>query len=161
MGKRSVDPEMACQTMRAGGVEPSTPFPGVDVRWPGVCMTCGREVAPTLSNIRQGQGGCRPCGRRRAGAKNRGSANPCWTGSDASYMAVHKRLLRLRGPAHHHTCVDCGAVAGEWSYDGRSSEERVSEGCHHAGLRYSSDISDYSARCISCHRAYDRKAMVS
>ena len=59
-GKR-VDHEAAEAVMLAAGVEPIVSFPGVNVPWLCRCRSCGREVSPRLSGIRQGQGGCGYC----------------------------------------------------------------------------------------------------
>jgi hypothetical protein len=53
--------ESAVSQMRAAGLEPLTPFPGVVVPWRSRCMTCNNEVFPRLQVIRRGQGGCPYC----------------------------------------------------------------------------------------------------
>jgi len=63
-----VDPARAATEMRAAGLEPLEPYPGVDTPWRSRCLTCGQATRPTLGCLRRGQGGCRPCGRRAAGA---------------------------------------------------------------------------------------------
>ena len=59
-----IDPGMAADEMRAAGLEPLEPYPGNNRPWPCLCTTCGSQVAPRLSSIRGGQGGCRACGAR-------------------------------------------------------------------------------------------------
>jgi recombinational DNA repair protein (RecF pathway) len=66
-----VDPDAAAVDMRAAGLEPLSPYPGVDTPWPVRCLACGALGTPTLGSIRRGQGGCRPCGRRKANAAMR------------------------------------------------------------------------------------------
>ena len=50
--------------LRAAGYEPTAPFESVDSAWPSIHLACGAATAPTLSNLRRGQGGCVPCGLR-------------------------------------------------------------------------------------------------
>lgn len=56
-----LDERVAADVMHAAGLEPISPFPGVDRPWLSTHIDCGRECSPTLSNIRRGQGGCVPC----------------------------------------------------------------------------------------------------
>lgn len=78
--------------------------------------------------------------------------NPNWSGSQASYSAVHQRLARYRGPASGYLCADCGVPADHWSFNGRISASWRSDGA----LDYSTDLGDYDPRCVPCHSAYDR-----
>lgn len=72
----------------------------------------------------------------------RGEQHSCWSGAEASYRAIHKRLDRERGKAVDHSCIDCGAPAAHWSFDEPTG--------------YSADLSRYSPRCRSCHVEHDR-----
>ncbi|MEU8545354.1 GIY-YIG nuclease family protein [Streptomyces sp. NPDC048717] len=62
-----VDAEGAAALMRTAGLEPLVPYPGTDTPWPCRCTACGATVTPTHGSIKQGQGGCGPCGRKKAG----------------------------------------------------------------------------------------------
>ncbi len=70
----------------------------------------------------------------------RGASSPNWTGDDASYRAVHKRLEKERGKAREHTC-ECGDPAEHWAFDEPTG--------------YSTDTSRYRPLCVSCHRTAD------
>lgn len=73
------------------------------------------------------------------------------SGANPTHAAIHKRLSRRRGPASSFTCVDCGKRARDWSYDGLDLNQLESpQG------PYSTDLSHYQPRCVSCHRLYDR-----
>jgi DNA-directed RNA polymerase subunit RPC12/RpoP len=50
--------------MRAAGLEPLAPYPGILKPWRCRCATCGREVNPPLASIRHRGGGCRYCAGR-------------------------------------------------------------------------------------------------
>lgn len=53
--------DYASIVMRNAQLEPLEPFPGADRPWR--CRhACGREVRPTYSNVKRGQGGCVRCG---------------------------------------------------------------------------------------------------
>jgi len=64
-----LDAEECADEMRAAGLEPLQPYPGMGIAWRCRCMdpTCGAIVSPTLGTIRGG-GGCEKCGRRKATA---------------------------------------------------------------------------------------------
>lgn len=93
--------------------------------------------------------------RRRAVKRNqRGERNDMWRGPDASYGAVHLRLLTSRGPASAYVCSDCGAAAAEWAYDYGCPNQREDQ---QNGYLYSTDLSRYSPRCRPCHQQQDRE----
>jgi len=56
-----VDPDEAGAAMLAAGLKPLEDYPGVNTPWRCRCLKCEREVTPTLSNIRRGNGGCKYC----------------------------------------------------------------------------------------------------
>lgn len=82
---------------------------------------------------------------------NQREANPNWSGDDATYLAVHQRLYRWRGPARTHACVDCDGRAATWSYDKTDPNELVDS----QGRRYSTDADRYTPRCYRCHHKFD------
>ena len=57
--------------MRRAGLQPQSPFPGVDSPWPCRHQPCGEVVSPTYSNIKRGQGGCLRCAARAASLRLR------------------------------------------------------------------------------------------
>jgi len=59
----------AATLMRAAGLEPVEPFPGVDRPWRCRHLRCGREVQPTYTNTKRGQGGCLVCAAQDASAR--------------------------------------------------------------------------------------------
>lgn len=79
-----------------------------------------------------------------------------------SYVTVHRRLIRERGKAREHACVDCGERAREWSYDHADPDEwwevRVDP---FLVLPYSLDLSHYAPRCTSCHRLLDARRVLT
>lgn len=76
--------------------------------------------------------------------------NPNWSGGAASYNAVHLRLRHQRGNASAHPCEDCERSAAHWSYDLSDPNEKAApEG------PYSTDLSRYVPRCVSCHKIHD------
>jgi hypothetical protein len=75
-------------------------------------------------------------------------------GDVLTFGGVHKRLARTHGSASRHLCVDCGAQAKEWSYDGRDGAEQH-ELVRGSRVAYSLDLTHYQPRCVSCHRKFD------
>ncbi|WP_051942963.1 hypothetical protein [Streptacidiphilus rugosus] len=66
------DPDKANADMLAAHLRPLVPYPGVNKPWRCECLRCGDEVRPALGRIRQGNGGCRRCGRARTTLKQLG-----------------------------------------------------------------------------------------
>ncbi|MBQ0905024.1 hypothetical protein [Micromonospora sp. U21] len=121
-----VTAEDAKREMREAGMEPLEPFHGLDTKWRSRCLTCGTVGEPRLTSIRHGQGGCRPCGRRKANASLRGDAHQAiarmrdagleplapYPGTGEPYKArcarcdaiVYPRLQKARPPACRY-CV--------------------------------------------------------
>ena len=60
MAKRT-DPAMAEIFMLQKGLRPLEPFKNVDEPWKCKCLKCGKNVAPRLSGLQQGRGGCAYC----------------------------------------------------------------------------------------------------
>lgn len=136
------DPESAAQMMRDALLRPLVPYSGhVADPWPCLCERCGSEVAPSLMSIRAGQGGCRFCGHKKPD-------------DSIGYTGTHARLRRQRGLASDYACVDCGGPAEDWSYEGGSADERISES-DHKGCAFTPDLSFYSPRCTKCHGEFD------
>lgn len=79
-----------------------------------------------------------------------------WIGDDVQYAGAHRRVVQARGKASLYACIDCGAPAAEWSYNGLGGDrERIGIG-QHEGHPFSLDISDYDPRCGPCHVAFDK-----
>ena len=70
MTKRISNADAAAEMISAG-LEPLESYPGAVIPWRCRCTTCGREVTPRFNGIRNGQGGCRHCGRRKVAEKMR------------------------------------------------------------------------------------------
>lgn len=69
--KRRIKSDEVSEQMRAAGLEPLEPYPGlVSSPWKCRCLTCGDECAPRLSAVRRG-GGCRSCARKGVADKLR------------------------------------------------------------------------------------------
>lgn len=71
---------------------------------------------------------------------------------EGGYVPTHAMLRRRRGRPESHACVDCGATAEEWSYDGGDPEERIDPD---RGAPFTRNLDYYSPRCVRCHRFYD------
>ena len=105
------------------------------------------------------------CGRATHARRNQltsgqklscGTPGPCRWRKDGpvSYDTMHARLVRAKGTAADHQCVDCGKRADHWSYDHADQAEltEVLRGC---SIPYSIDLDHYEARCRFCHRRFD------
>lgn len=97
----------AVAEMRAAGMEPQTPFEGLDSRWPSLCHACGALGAPRLGSIRRGQGGCVPCGKKRGRPRNDAEQ-----ATAAMLNAGLEPLEPYPGTAHPWKCrcTRCGSI---------------------------------------------------
>lgn len=92
------------------------------------CPVCG-----AVARIRRDRRACsRSCGFRLASA-TRQSADP-------SADALHRRVMKSRGPASNYACVDCGAPAQDWSTADPSDGDVWAR---------------FQPRCRKCHRRFD------
>ena len=57
--------------MKAASLKPLEPYKTAIKKWKCECLKCGGTVYPQYSWIQSGQGGCRPCGVKEGGLKNR------------------------------------------------------------------------------------------
>lgn len=81
-----------------------------------------------------------------------------------TYSYAHKKVMRARGRAVEHTCVDCGEQAEQWSYNGHDVYEQTGQRvqCTRTGettvftMSWSPNVWAYSARCAPCHHSYDK-----
>lgn len=56
---------IATGVMRAAGLEPLDPFPGVKSAWRSRCQECKRIVSPAMYAVREGLSGCAFCSKNR------------------------------------------------------------------------------------------------
>lgn len=71
---------------------------------------------------------------------------------EGGYVPTHSLLRRRRGRPETLSCVDCGAVAEEWSYNGGDPDEQIDP---ERGAAFTRNLEFYSPRCVRCHRLYD------
>jgi hypothetical protein len=61
----------AITLMLEAKIKPLEPYPGGAVPWKCKCLVCGNIIKPRLKSIKRGGGGCKYCGRIKAGLNNR------------------------------------------------------------------------------------------
>lgn len=59
-----VDPKEAVAFMLSKGLKPKERYKGAMSPWKSKCLTCGKVVTPTYSNVRTGHSGCRHCAHK-------------------------------------------------------------------------------------------------
>ncbi len=64
-GGKKVDPQEAFDFMVSKGLTPLEQYKKADGRWRCRCIKCLREVSPSYSSVRQGQGGCIYCSGKK------------------------------------------------------------------------------------------------
>jgi recombinational DNA repair protein (RecF pathway) len=65
------DADAAVAVMRSAGLEPLEPYPGSQVSWLSRCLTCGSEVGPRYTSVKNRGTGCRFCASKAAGESHR------------------------------------------------------------------------------------------
>jgi len=111
--RREIGSKEAIKLMRAAGYEPSEPYPGTHVPWKSRCMKCDSVIAPRLSGIKSGQGGCPKCGVASS-AKTR-----MHTPAQAKKIALKKKLSPLepyKGSSKKWKCkcMRCGKITNPY-----------------------------------------------
>lgn len=113
------------------------------------CEVCGKEaMVRAHSTGRFCSKSCAAVSRHAQGTMPKppqGEDSPYWKGGEATYSAMHKRVVRLRGKADH-------------------CEQRESAGCHSLTYQWAwihdtdpSDPQNYRQLCRVCHVAYDEQ----
>lgn len=76
-----------------------------------------------------------------------------------TYRATHARVVSTFGRAATHPCIDCGAQAKEWAYDG-TDPSQILGAVNVSGTAYRVTWSRfpefYMPLCFPCHRRLDR-----
>lgn len=114
---------------------------------PIACENCGKEALARVNGT--GRFCSHECSTAWLHANGkipdrpRAEDAPGWKGGEATYSAMHKRVVRLRGPADH-------------------CERRDSAGCHSLTCQWAwihdtdpGDPQNYRQLCRECHAAYD------
>ena len=70
-GMARITPEAAEAFMLNAGYKPLEPYKTSHGKWKCTHLACGEIVFPSYHGIHQGQGGCRPCGRKVGADKKR------------------------------------------------------------------------------------------
>lgn len=114
------------------------------------------KIAASVSKAKKGvprpdmRGNRNPMRRPEIAAKRRGPGNGRYKATP-SYGGAHDRIDYQRGKPAEHSCEVCGKPAAHWAL---SHETPLIE-IDGRGRRYSLDVMDYIAMCVSCHRRYD------
>lgn len=89
---RKMPDKQARKLMQAGLVipDPETQYPGLSKPWPSTCITCGRQVRPSLANIRKGHRGCKRCSMIEGGV-----GFDMWAPATV-YLICHERLKSFK-----------------------------------------------------------------
>ena len=114
--------------MHSANLEPVVPYPGHKMAWSCVCMRCGATSSPRFHDIRQGNGGCTPCGHVARAAKQRHEGDHAdsvmraagltplepYVNSTTRWRCRCERCLRIVEPTYGNVhagqlgCVHCG-----------------------------------------------------
>ncbi len=106
LGQR-IEHEAAAAFMIEKGLEPLEPYSGSGKQWRCRCLTCGAEVTPRYTNIKQGWGGCRSCGRASASRTQRGPEAEAIAAFRGAGLEPLEPFRNVMSPWHSQ-CLTCG-----------------------------------------------------
>jgi len=81
-----------------------------------------------------------------------------WQGEDVTYSGAHARVKRLWGSASRYLCIECGAQANDWAYDGTDPTAIsgvVTVNGQGYQVSYSAWPEFYMPMCTGCHAVRD------
>lgn len=85
--------------------------------------------------------------------------------SEIGQCAAHNRVTRLWGKAAQYDCIECGAQAKDWAYDGTDPTQKygpqISNGVAKNFCYYSLYPEFYMPMCRKCHRRRDSELQVA
>ena len=81
--------------------------------------------------------------KKRIGDASIGIKNHNWKGQNVGYRAVHSWVERQKGKPQE--CIDCGVT---------KEEKRL--GWSNVDHTYQRNVDHYQARCVRCHKKYDK-----
>ena len=102
----------AKELMLAANLKPLEPYPGGANPWRCKCLVCGKTVSARLKGIKRGEGGCKFCGRVKAGLSRRVNEKDAikimksvgliplepYTGSNKAWKAQCKKCKKIVSP---------------------------------------------------------------
>lgn len=128
-------------------VERVDAYPAREIRWRCAC-DCGGERVARTARLRNGEACSCGCLSTLGSPRRPGIV---------TYQTAHYRVRADRGKARDQACVDCGAQAAEWSYDGTDPDEvRGLTADGRTVSAYSTDPAYYVPRCKHCHGVFDK-----
>jgi recombinational DNA repair protein (RecF pathway) len=166
MAKRLSETE-AREIMIRAGAEPLIPFPGTSKPWLSKCIKCGREISPTLGNIKHnGTKPCAYCSKKKVHPDDAvklmrdAGLEPLepYPGSNVKWKCRHLKCGEIVHPMHSWIaagsggCQKCGYI--ESGLKGRVSEEFAIQVMKKAGLTplvpYSGAGKPWKCKCSKC-----------
>ena len=116
-----ISEDQARAEMIAAGYSPLVPYPGSQVPWSSRCLTCGSDIAPRYTKVRQGIPSCKTCGFHKL-AKSK-------TLDDSVAVAfMRERFFEPSEPypsghnAWRGTCTICGRESSPSLHNVRKNE---------------------------------------
>ncbi|MDH6681033.1 hypothetical protein M2284_005276 [Rhodococcus sp. LBL1] len=118
----------AVAAMRDAGLEPLEEFPGSKKPWRSRCLVCGTIGTPRLGGILAGQGGCVPCGQKKAAAAARSRMLDAESTAAEMIAAGLQPLVAYPGSTKpwRCRCMRCGREV-----DARLWGVRTGKGCRY------------------------------
>lgn len=88
--------------------------------------------------------------------KNRGAWPIHMQPVPVRYTTTHSRVRKLWGSAKQYPCIECGADAQDWAYDGTDPDELyLTAGAGRGHQKCSAWPEFYMPMCRKCHRGRD------
>lgn len=126
--KRRLSDAITIEIMLNAKLQPLEPYKDVNKPWKSKCLECGKTVSPTLTNIKNGQSGCKFCSSKALGIRQ---TRP----QEVAIQIMRNSSLEPLEPYQNSKvpwkskCLNCGAVV----YPRISDIKNGGSGCRKCG----------------------------
>ncbi|MGI8335213.1 hypothetical protein ACRYCC_35135 [Actinomadura scrupuli] len=160
---RRIPEDQAVAAMQAAGAEPLEPYPGSMRSWKCKCLSCGREISPTLHNVKASQNPCGYCSGTRVDvqqaiqAMRDAGVEPLedFPGSDEPWPSQCLRCHRKVAPRYSSIKqgqTGCAYCAGRL-VDPAEAVELMREAGVEPQKPWPGSDTDWPCVCLTCNRA--------
>ena len=107
--KRRLTDEKTIEVMLNANLKPLEPYIDVHTPWKSKCLVCGKEVSPTLTNIKNGQNGCKFCSSKALGIRQATPEQEAIQIMRGSFLEPLEPYQNSKEP-WKSKCMNCGEI---------------------------------------------------
>lgn len=163
---RRMDSTEAIKIMKANGLIPLEPYTNSGKAWLCRCAKCGREVKPSLTNVKQGHSGCAYCAKRKVHpsdaeklVKSKGLTPLVpFPGANRKWRCRHEKCGQIVYPAYgwilsgQGGCKRCGYEENKQKQlgDGEKAKEFLLSKGFKPLEPYPGSARPWKSKCLNC-----------